>query len=252
MSAPASKRVTFFATCLADQLMPAAAWSAVELLERAGCQVEVPLSQTCCGQPAFNSGYREEARSAARNWLETFRNAEVIVSPSGSCTSMVKVFYKELFDPQSAEGRLAARLASRTSELTQYLVHGLGITDLGARYTGKIAYHASCHLLRELGERVAPRALLENVSGAELVPLAGSETVCCGFGGAFAVKMADISEAMLDEKLKAIEACGANCVVTCDAGCAMQISGGLLRRGARARAFHIAELLGGRVPEPKL
>ena len=250
MAAPVRKRVALFVTCLGDQLMPAAVWSAVELLERAGCQVDVPLAQTCCGQPAFNSGFRAEARSAARHWLETFRDAEMIVSPSGSCTSMVKVFYKELFDPQSAEGRLAAKLASRTAELTQYLVHGLGITEVGARYEGKVAYHASCHLLRELGERTAPRALLEKVRGAELVPLPGSETVCCGFGGAFAVKMAEISEAMLNEKLKAIEASGADCVVTCDAGCAMQISGGLSRRGAKARAFHIAQLLAGKVPGP--
>ncbi|MCZ7645361.1 MAG: (Fe-S)-binding protein [Planctomycetota bacterium] len=244
------RKVSLFVTCLADQVMTQAAWAAVELLEKLGCQVEVPMGQTCCGQPAFNSGYRNEAREVARHWLETFKHAQYIVSPSGSCTSMVKVFYKDLFEPGSPEAREIARLAARTYELTQFIVWELGRTDVGARYRGKVAYHASCHLLRELGERHAPRGLLERVQGAELVSIKDSETVCCGFGGTFSVKMADLSAAMLDEKLAALEASGADCVVACDAGCLLHIGGGLTRRGSRVRAFHIAELLTGRVPAP--
>ncbi|MBI3831739.1 MAG: (Fe-S)-binding protein [Planctomycetes bacterium] len=244
------RRVSLFVTCLADQMRPETAWAAVELLERAGCTVDVPMAQTCCGQPAFNSGFRNEAREVARHWLKVFRDAEAIVCPSGSCASMVKVFFQELFEPQSPEGREVARLAERTYELTQFLVHVLGVTNVGAHYEGKVAYHASCHLLRELGERTSPKALLEKVVGAELVALPGSETVCCGFGGTFSVKLPEISTAMMDEKIRAIEASGADCVVACDGGCLLQISGGLTRQGARARAFHLAELLTGRVPEP--
>jgi len=245
---PTPRRVSLFVTCLADQMRPETAWSAVELLERAGCEVSVPEAQTCCGQPAFNSGFRSEAREVARHWLEVFKDSEAIVCPSGSCTSMVKVFFKELFDPASPEGREVARLSERTWELTQYLVHVLGAVNFGAEYHGKVAYHASCHLLRELNERVSPRTLLERVAGAELVPLPGSETVCCGFGGTFAVKLPDISVAMMDEKIRALEASGADCVVACDGGCLLHLSGGLTRQGSRVRAFHIAELLTGRVP----
>lgn len=248
---PAPRRVSLFVTCLADQMRPEAAWSAVELLERAGCEVDVPLAQTCCGQPAFNSGFRNEAREVVRHWLEVFRGAETIVCSSGSCTSMVKIFFKELFDPLSAEGREVQRLADRTYELTQYLVHVLGITNFGAEYSGKIAYHASCHLLRELNEKTSPKVLLEKVAGAQLVQLQGNETVCCGFGGTFSVKLPDVSTAMMDEKVHAIESSGADCVVACDGGCLLHIAGGLSRMGAHARAFHIAELLTGRVPPPQ-
>ncbi|MBE7467146.1 MAG: (Fe-S)-binding protein [Planctomycetes bacterium] len=244
------RRVTLFVTCLADQVMTETAWAAAELLEQLGCEVHVPLEQTCCGQPAFNTGYRTEAREVARHWLRVFKDAETIVSPSGSCTSMVKVFFKELFPPESEEFKELARLTARTFELTQFIVRELRRPDVGARYPGKIAYHASCHLLRELGERETPRKLLEHVKGATLVPLPGSEETCCGFGGTFSVKMADLSKAMLDEKLKAVEAGGADCVIACDAGCLLHIGGGLTRRGSHAKAFHIAELLTGRVPHP--
>jgi len=249
MLATRPKRVALFVTCLADQMRPETAWAAVELLERAGCEVDVVSAQTCCGQPAFNSGFRKEARKVARHVMATFRHAEAIVCPSGSCTSMVKMFYPELFEPMSKERAEAQLLAAKTWELTQFLVRGLGVTDVGAVYHGKVAYHASCHLLRELGERETPQRLLDAVRGVEQVPLPGSEAVCCGFGGTFAVKLPEISEAMLDEKLKAIEQSGADCVVACDTGCLMQISGGLTRRGHRARAIHLAELLTGRVPE---
>lgn len=245
------RKVHLFVTCLADQMMPSAAWSAVELLEQLGCEVAVPEGQTCCGQPAFNSGYRDEAREAARHWLRVFKDAETIVSPSGSCTSMVKVFYKELFDPQSSDFLEAERLAARTFELTQFIVHELGVCDLGARYEGTIAYHASCHLLRELNERTSPRALLDRVAGAKVLDLGPAETLCCGFGGTFAVKMSEVSVAMMNEKLKAVEASGADCLIACDAGCLMHMAGGLTRRGARVKAFHIAELLAGKVPAPQ-
>jgi len=244
-------RVHLFVTCLVDQMRPETGWAAVELLEKAGCEVVVPAAQTCCGQPAFNSGYRAEALEVARQWLRAFKDAEYIVCPSGSCTSMVKVFYEEIFDKGGEEAALAHKLAGRTWELTQFLVHKLGRTDVGASYPGKVAYHASCHLLRELNERESPKALLGKVRDMELVPLPGNETVCCGFGGTFAVKMPEISEAMMDEKLKAIEAAGADCVVACDGGCLLHIGGGLTRRGAHARAVHIAELLAGRVPPPQ-
>jgi len=231
--------------------MPRVAWSTVELLERLGCEVDVPAEQTCCGQPAFNTGYQGEAREIARHWIKTFRHADTIVAPSGSCTSMVKVFFKDLFEPDSEEGREAARLADRTFELTQFIVHEMGVTDVGARYDGKVAYHASCHLLRELHEGTSPKALLDHVAGAEHVALGGDQDVCCGFGGTFSVKLPELSTAMLDDKIGEIDRSGADCVVACDAGCLLHIDGGLSRRGNGQRAFHIAELLTGKIPPPE-
>jgi L-lactate dehydrogenase complex protein LldE len=231
-----------FVTCLVDQFFPRVGEAAVQLLEEVGCRVEFPEAQTCCGQPAFNMGYRDEARSLARRFLEIFEPYEAIVSPSGSCASMARVFAPQLFDDEPSWSVRARDLAKRTFELTEYLdARGLRPS---ARFEGQVVYHPSCHLLRELDVDRAPRALLSRVTGLELVNLEGA-TECCGFGGAFSVKFPELSSAILDSKLHAVEESGAEVLTAADAGCLMQIGGGLARRGSQVRVLHLAELLAG-------
>ena len=231
-----------FVTCLVDQFFPRVGEAAVQLLEEAGCRVEFPEAQTCCGQPAFNMGYRDEARSLARRFVEIFEPYEAIVSPSGSCASMARVFAPQLFDDEPSWRERARDLAKRTFELTEYLdARGL---QPSARFEGQVVYHPSCHLLRELDVDRAPRALLSRVTGLELVNLEDA-TECCGFGGAFSVKFPELSSAILDSKLRAVEESGAQVLTASDAGCLMQIGGGLARRGSEVRVLHVAELLAG-------
>ena len=235
-------RVALFATCLADQFCPGAAVGAVEVLRRMGCAVEFDERQTCCGQPAFNTGYRREARALARRWIEIFESgqADAIVCPSGSCTAMVRHF-EDLFDDAGWCAR-ARRVAERTHELSSFLVNQLGVEDVGASFSGRLTWHDACHGLRELGIRTEPRLLLRRVRGAELVELPNADA-CCGFGGTFSVKYPELSVAIVDQKVEAIERAGVDAVVSGDASCLMQIGGRLSRRGSAVRAIHLAEVL---------
>ena len=239
-------KVSLFVTCLVDLMSPQVGTATVTLLRRLGVEVTFNAEQTCCGQPAFNSGYTREARTVAEHMLEVFarelREADYIVVPSGSCTTMVKRFYPELFAADPLKKAQAEHVAAHTFELSQFLVDVLGLSDVGASHTGHLVYHDSCHLLRELGVRSQPRKLIEAVAGAELVELRDAD-VCCGFGGTFSVKYPEISTALAEEKIKSIQQSGASTVVACDAGCLMQIAGLLSRRGLPVRCLHIAELL---------
>jgi L-lactate dehydrogenase complex protein LldE len=242
------KRVSFFVTCIVDMIYPQTGMATVEILERLGIPVDFPEGQTCCGQMGYNGGYREEARAVAIQFLKAFRDAEVIVTPSGSCAGMLRQLYPQLFAQDDEWRDVALRVSSITWELTEYLVDGLGVTDVGAtlKHPHKIALHDSCHGLREMGIKKQPRALLSHVKQLELVELPGAEQ-CCGFGGLFAIKMADISGAMLNEKVNAILSSEADTIVTCDTSCMTQINGGLRRRGSDKRAVHIADVLAGRL-----
>jgi len=238
----AERRVQLFITCLAEQFYPSTLRNLVRLLERQGVEVEFPAEQTCCGQPFFNTGFQDEARALARSWLRTFgRSENPIVAPSGSCVDMVRHF-PHLFAPGSPEAAEAAALAARTFEVGEYLVHRLGLRDVGARFPHRVAYHASCHLLRGLGLRAEAKELLGAVRDIELVPLP-EEEVCCGFGGAFSVVYPDVSRAMLDAKVRNVLASGAEAVVACDAGCLMNIAGGLRKAGSAVKALHLVDIL---------
>lgn len=216
--------------------------SSVRILRKLGVEVDFPSAQTCCGQPAFNSGFTTEARDLAKRFINIFEKSEYVVAPSGSCTSMVRVFFPELFKDEPEWHKRAESLASRTYELTEFLVNVLGVEDVGARYDGKVALHQSCHLLRELNVRSEPLRLLKAIKGIELVELEHSDS-CCGFGGLFSIKYPHISGGILEDKLDCIEKSGGDVVVACDAGCLMHIGGGLSRRAATTRTKHIAELL---------
>ena len=234
-------RVSLLVTCLGDALFPEVGVATVRLLRRMGHEVDFPAAQTCCGQPHFNSGYHEDARVLARHTINTFAGAGTVVSPSGSCTAMVKLEYPELFHDDPSWHARAVELAARTHELSDFLVNVLKVEDVGARFEGKVCYHMACHLrgLNLLGE---PERLLQKVRGLELVPL-GRFDECCGFGGSFSVRYPGISGAMVCDKVKFIEESGADAVVATDAGCLMNIAGRLRRIGSRVRALHLAQVL---------
>ena len=239
--------VQLFATCLVEAIRPQAGLAVVAILERLGLTVEYPDGQTCCGQPAFNAGGWADARAMARYTLDMLsRSPASIIIPSGSCADMIIHHYPELLADDPKYGPLAQDIAARTYEFTQFIVDVLGVTDLpglkdpsGLKH--KIAYHPSCHLLRGLNNRTAPKQLLAGVN-AEIVDIPNAED-CCGFGGLFAIKMSDISGAMLHSKLDNIESTGAETVVGCDVSCLLHIGGGLHRRGASIETKHLAELL---------
>ncbi len=235
-------KVSLFITCLADQMYPQVGESVVRLLHRYGCEVDFPELQTCCGQPAFNSGYQNEARTVARQWIRAFENSDYIVSPSGSCTGMVHHYYPGLFVDEPEWKQKAEALIERTYEFSQFLVQVLGVSDLDASFQHKVTYHPSCHAMRLLGVKEEPLQLLENVQGMELVELPKRED-CCGFGGTFAVKMADMSEAMVCEKAAHVCSTGADVLVGTDMGCLMNIQGRLNKEGKPIRVMHLAELL---------
>lgn len=238
-----NQTVNLFVTCLLDTLFPDVGQAVVDILERLGVSVHVPAGQTCCGQPAFNAGYWDEARTIARHTIDVFEGTEgPVVIASGSCASMVKHYYPELFKGDPEYGPRARALGERMVEFTRFLVDHLGVTDLGARYEASVVYHPSCHALRGLGVDRQPRALLAAVRGLRVLEQENPET-CCGFGGVFAVKMGDISGAMLRDRLDAFEATGADLVVGCDISCLMHIEGGFRRRGSPMRTMHIARLL---------
>jgi L-lactate dehydrogenase complex protein LldE len=228
-------------TCLADVFYPEVGEKIVRLLRSLGVTVQFPAGQTCCGLPLFNSGYHADAAAVARRTIALFGDAEQVVVPSGSCAWMVKHEYPGLMtDP--ADRTAAERLAGRTHELSQFLVRRLGRRRFRSAVGGRLTYHDSCHLLRGLNESESPRALLRDLAGSQFVELPGSDE-CCGFGGSFAVRLPEVSTAILDKKLASVEATGADAVVACDAGCLMQMRGGLSRRGSAVRALHLAEVL---------
>jgi len=241
---PQGKRVSLFVTCLVDMLFPETGMSMVQVLEHLGVAVEFPEDQTCCGQPAYNGGYHTEAKKVARQFLKAFKDAQVIVTPSGSCASMVRHEYPKLFADDPDWLPLAQQVSAITWEFTEFIVDGLGITDLGARLpeTQHFAFHDSCHGLRHLGLGKQARSLVDGIENANLEEIEDHET-CCGFGGLFSVKMADISSAMLENKINAIDASPAQTVVSGDVSCMMHINGGMERQGKPKAVRHIADIL---------
>ena len=237
-------RIGLFVTCLVDLIRPSIGFAAVKLLEQAGCTVEVPASQTCCGQPAFNSGDRADARAIARHVIEAFEGYDYVVAPSGSCAGMIREQYPALFADTPELYARAQHLAKRTYELVSFLVDIRGMTRVAARYDGTVTYHDSCAGLRELGVKAQPRQLLQSVEGLSLTELPGAE-ICCGFGGTFCIKYPEISTRMVDDKSADIVATGADTLLAGDLGCLMNMAGRLSRRGDAVKVRHVAEVLAG-------
>ncbi|MBW7851747.1 MAG: (Fe-S)-binding protein [Rhodospirillales bacterium] len=248
---PSRPRVGLFVTCLVDLFRPTVGFSAVKLLEDAGCLVEVPAAQTCCGQPAYNSGDRTDATELARRVITVFAGYDYVVVPSGSCAAMIRRHYPALFaDDPEMRGR-ADDLAGRTWELTSFLSDMLEIELGPVGYAGTVAYHDSCSGLRELGVREQPRRLLRKVSGLEIKELAQPEE-CCGFGGTFCVKYPEISEKMVGDKAEDVVATGADTLLAGDLGCLMNIAGRLQRMGSPVKVRHVAEVLAGAATGPAI
>ncbi len=237
-----TKEVSMFIPCIVNLFHPEIGESAVSLLRQAGVNPIYHRGQTCCGQPAMNSGYRREAKKAAKHFIKLFGNDDVIVSPSGSCVCMVKYHYPELLEDEPEWSRRAAELAPRVYELSQYLVDVLNVTDTGAAFKGTVAYHESCHILRGLGVSAQPRKLISSVKGAELVPM-NQDDFCCGFGGAFANSYPDISGAMVQDKVQNFLDSGADLLVLCEPGCLLNIGGFLSRHHPEKKAMHLASFL---------
>jgi L-lactate dehydrogenase complex protein LldE len=241
---PEPARVALLVTCLVDLFRPSVGFAAVALLERAGCIVDVPRAQTCCGQPAYNSGDREDAKAVARQVIDAFAEYDYVVAPSGSCAGMVKVHYPELFADEPEMLALAEELAGRTYELVSFLVDVRGMTEIAAWWEGSATYHDACSGLRELGVKEQPRRLLGSVAGLRLQELPGAE-ICCGFGGTFCVKYPEISDKMVTDKTQDIAATGADMVLAGDLGCLLNIAGKLQRLGLPVELRHVAEILAG-------
>jgi L-lactate dehydrogenase complex protein LldE len=237
-------KVSLFATCLVDLFQSNVGKATVELLERLGCEIDFPESQVCCGQPAYNSGYIKESKEAMKRMINAFQDAEYVVSPSGSCAYMFHEYPKVFKGDQIWESK-AKQLAAKTYELSQFIVDVLKIEDVGARFEGTATYHTSCHMTRLLGVKKAPMALLKNVTGLNFTELPGKEQ-CCGFGGTFSVKMAQISEQMVDEKVFHVEETAADYLIGADVGCLMNIGGRIDRKGKPIKVLHIAEVLNSR------
>jgi L-lactate dehydrogenase complex protein LldE len=241
-------RVALFVTCLVDLFRPTVGFAAVKLLEEAGCTVEVPRAQTCCGQPAYNSGARADAKAIALRVLDAFEGYDHVVAPSGSCAGMIRVHYPELFDDDPAVLPRTKQLATRSWELVSFLVDICGMQTVSARWKRPVTYHDACSGLRELGVKDQPRRLLASVDGLRLRELPGAET-CCGFGGMFCVKYPDISDKMVSDKATDIVATGAESVLAGDLGCLLNIAGKLQRHGRRVEVRHVAEVLAGMTGE---
>lgn len=236
-------KAQLFITCLGDQFYTSTLQNMTRILERLGVDLIFPPEQTCCGQPLFNNGFEEKTRPVALNFLRAFaKNDAPIVAPSGSCVSMVRHHYADLFKEGTPEHALAVDIASRTYEFTEYLLEVLKITDVGAVYPHKVTYHATCHYLRELGHKTEVKTLLKSVQGVEFVPLKEEET-CCGFGGSFTVTFPEVSRAMMEHKVNDVISSGADTVVMCEPGCLMNVAGGLHKAGSKIRAMHIVDLL---------
>ena len=239
---PPPRRVALFVTCLVDLFRPAVGFAAVKLLEDAGCTVEIPPLQVCCGQPAYNSGDRASTRAIATQVIDAFEGFEAVVAPSGSCSGMLTHHYPGLFDDDPAMKARAEDLARRSHELVSFLVDILGVREVTARYDGTVTYHDSCSGLRELGIKAQPRRLLGSVQGLRLREMKTAE-VCCGFGGTFCVKYPEISNAMVSEKSADIASTEADTLLAGDLGCLMNMAGKLQREGRRVRVRHVAEVL---------
>jgi L-lactate dehydrogenase complex protein LldE len=241
---PTRPRVALFVTCLVDLHRPSVGFAAIKLLEAAGCQVEVPQAQTCCGQPAYNSGDRRTAQDIARAVVEAFGGYDYVVVPSGSCGGMIAHHYPALFDDDPNLLARAEALGAKTFELVQFLTEVMDVDAVDARYDGVATYHDSCSGLRELGIKAQPRALLASVAGLELREMAEPE-VCCGFGGTFCVKYPDISTRMVSDKTADIVQTGADTLLAGDLGCLLNMAGRLSREGHAVRVRHVAEVLAG-------
>ncbi|PFK43237.1 Fe-S oxidoreductase [Bacillus cereus] len=235
-------KVSLFITCLSDMFFPQVGKSVVEIMEQCGVEVDFPEGQTCCGQPAYNSGYQKEAKAAAKQMIQAFEHSEYIVTPSGSCASMVHHYYKGLFKDDHKWYEKAVHLANRTYELTDFLMNVLGKSDLNSKLDRKAVFHQSCHMSRGLGIKDEPLELLSQVKGLNVKELRYCQD-CCGFGGTFAVKMSSISETMVDEKIKYIEEAEADLLIGADMGCLMNIGGRLSRKNKEIQVLHIAEVL---------
>jgi L-lactate dehydrogenase complex protein LldE len=238
-------RVALFITCLADQVFPHVGECAVEVLRRLEVEVTFDPRQTCCGQPAFNTGFRDEAREVATRVLDLFDDVDYVVAPSGSCSSMVRVFYPELFVHDPPRLKKAENLQGRFFEFSEFLVKVLGVEDVGASFPHRVAYHDSCHLLRELHVEDEPRRLLRAVRGIELIEMQ-DHRLCCGFGGTFSVKFPEVSVAMGQDKVLAATEAGAEYLVANDAGCLMHLAGVIHRQSLGLKTLHLAELLAQR------
>lgn len=242
-------RVALLVTCLVDLHRPIVGWSAVKLLEEAGCTVEVPDAQTCCGQPAYNSGDRRTAQELARNVIDAFAGYDHVVAPSGSCAGMVAHHFPSLFADTDPHWRAKAEaLAARTHELMAFLVDVRGMRHVAARYEGVVTYHDSCAGLRELGVKAQPRLLLDSVQGLAVTEMKEPE-ICCGFGGTFCVKYPDISTRMVADKAADIAATGADTLLAGDMGCLLNMAGRLSREGSQVQVRHVAEVLAGTTGE---
>lgn len=237
-------KVSLFVTCLGEIFYQDVAKDVVEVLERLGCEIDLPMGQICCGQPAYNSGYRKDAQKAAKQMIASFEDSPYIVTPSGSCAAMFKEYPGLFKADQEWQGRAQA-VADKTYEFTQFIVDVLDVEDVGAVYPARATYHTSCHMMRLLQEEEAPFKLLKNVQGLELLPLENSYD-CCGFGGTFAVKMVSISEQMVDEKIRRVEESTADVLIAADGGCLMNIKGRIDRKEKPIEVKHIAQILNSR------
>ena len=242
-------RVGLFATCLVDLLRPSVGFAAVKLLQQAGCEVEVPLRQTCCGQPAYNNGDRNNAIHLAKQVIDSFSSYDYVVIPSGSCGGMIKLHYPELLKNEPDYASKAADLASRCYELTSFLVDVLQLQSVAGRYAGAITYHDSCSSLREWGIKQQPRTLLQSLAECQLKEMPNTES-CCGFGGTFCLKFPAISTRMVNDKIANIQASGADTLVAADLGCLLNIAGRMKRLGLPLKVFHVAEVLAGMADGP--
>lgn len=243
-------RVGLFATCLVDALRPSVGFAAAQLIEASGCTVEVP-PQTCCGQPAFNSGDRATTRALAEQLIAAFETFDYVVVPSGSCAGMIKAHYPELFAGEPDWTARAARFCARVFELVSFLTDVRGMAEVDAAFAGTVTYHDSCSGLRELGIKAQPRRLLASVEGLSLAEMADSDT-CCGFGGTFCVKYPDVSTAIVEKKAANIAASGADTLLAGDLGCLMNMAGRLQRTGRKVKARHVAEVLAGMADIPAI
>jgi L-lactate dehydrogenase complex protein LldE len=236
-------KISFFVTCLADTVLPSVGIKSVELLEKLGCTVFFNPGQTCCGQPLVNSGYQEKAKNSMRILIDALleNDCEYIVAPSGSCVLQVKEFPRFFREDEIWQSR-AKRLADKSYEITEFIVNALHVTDVGAVLNGRAAYHPSCHMSRRLGVKEAPYRLLKKVKGLELVPFKGQDR-CCGFGGTFSVTMADLSGAMVAEKVRHMAAAGVDYVIGSDGACLMNIEGRIRRENLDIKVLHVVEAL---------
>lgn len=243
--------VALFVTCLVDLFRPSVGFAAVKLLEDAGCKVSVPPSQTCCGQPGYNSGDRVNALAIAKQVIAAFEGYDYVVAPSGSCGGMIRHHYPQLLTEDAAWGPRAAALAAKTHELVEFLVEVMGCAKVDAAFAARCTYHDSCSSLREMKVKAQPRKLLNSVAGLSLTELKDAE-VCCGFGGTFCVKFPDVSNHMVEQKTADIANTGAEVVLAGDLGCLMNIAGKLKRQGSKIQARHVAEVLAGMTQEPAI